>query len=89
MITLGWSLVLLPVGLLLYAYIVYPAILWLLARGYAPRIATLAEFPIVSIVVPAYNEKTQIRGAIEASSLPWESLLWLLFALRLGYSIRA
>jgi cellulose synthase/poly-beta-1,6-N-acetylglucosamine synthase-like glycosyltransferase len=62
----GWILLSLPVVLLVYAYALYPAILWLLARGKnTPRVA-VTQFPMVSIVVPAYNEEAQIRGAIEA-----------------------
>jgi len=65
-IIVGWSFVALPVMLLVYAYVLYPALLWVMtANRKAP--AHMADYhPLVSIVVPAYNEEAQIRGAIEA-----------------------
>ena len=72
--TAGWILVAIPVGLVVYAYIAYPMILWILARkpsiGAATQCAKVRRdqglLPLVTIVVPAYNEEAQIRGAIEA-----------------------
>lgn len=65
LITIGWVLLLVPVALVAYAYAMYPATLWLLARK---RVAASPpeRLPMVSIVVPAYNEEGQIRGAIDA-----------------------
>jgi cellulose synthase/poly-beta-1,6-N-acetylglucosamine synthase-like glycosyltransferase len=65
-IVVGWILFLLPVALMTYTYVVYPALLRLLARRIAPTVQRAADYPLVSIVVPAYNEEAQIRGAIEA-----------------------
>ena len=58
----------LPVLLFLYAYLVYPVLLALV--GMVRRVPTPggdpAEWPRVSIVVPAYNEEGAIRRTIES-----------------------
>ena len=63
-------LVALPIVLGLYSYIIYPRILRLMALGKRqatpPPPGAKNAFPLVTVVVPAYNEATQIRGAIEA-----------------------
>lgn len=68
MTAFAYVLVLLPLCLMVYSYGVYPAVLWLVARGStksARRSARVKE-STVSVVVPAYNEERQIAGAIEA-----------------------
>ena len=66
--TLAAALVLIPVLAFGYAYAGYPALLWIVARARRRRapFAEPAEWPRVSITVPAYNEEGQIRGMIES-----------------------
>jgi cellulose synthase/poly-beta-1,6-N-acetylglucosamine synthase-like glycosyltransferase len=67
MTILAMGLVLLPVAIATYAYVVYPAVLWMLARSRPPQSTpTHSAMPGVTIVVPAYNEEHQIGGAIDA-----------------------
>ena len=58
-------LIALPIVIGVYAYVAYPLLLRLLARRPPPS-APFSRPPLVSIVICAYNEQAQIRGAIEA-----------------------
>lgn len=66
MTAIALALAALPVACGLYAYAVYPILLRLMAgRAKADRVNG-AYPPFVTIIIPAYNEERQIRGAIEA-----------------------
>jgi len=59
-----------PVGLVAYAYVVYPALLRLLAavrpgRGTAPAAAPEPWPPVVSLTIPVFNEERTIRAKLE------------------------
>ena len=67
MITVALLLAASPVVVAAYAYFIYPLLLWVVSRrSPSPRGAVGSDPPLVTIVVPAYNEDAQIRGAIEA-----------------------
>jgi cellulose synthase/poly-beta-1,6-N-acetylglucosamine synthase-like glycosyltransferase len=70
MTALAYVAILLPVGLFVYSYAIYPALLWLVAtlrRGRAASGSVGAPYrPPVTVVIPAYNEERQIAGAIDA-----------------------
>lgn len=59
-----------PIALGVYSYLVYPALLRMLPKRRQSRSTgdehAESVLPFVTAVVPAYNEETQIRGAIEA-----------------------
>lgn len=65
---IGSALILAPLCFVVYAYIVYPVLLLLIARvrGRRPSEAGSGEWPMISISLPAYNEESQIRGALDA-----------------------
>ncbi len=64
MSTLALILAVSPLVIAVYAYAAYPLLLLLIGRRPQHRLSS-AE-PLVTVVVPAYNEEGQIRGAIEA-----------------------
>ncbi len=67
MISVAWALVALPVLVGGLTYLVYPAILALLAGGRdLDRPSDPSVWPLTTIAIPAYNEEAQIRGALEA-----------------------
>jgi glycosyltransferase involved in cell wall biosynthesis len=55
-----------PAIFALYAYMLYPLILRLLPPRLTPSVPVDGQRPMVTVVIPAYNERTQIRGAIDA-----------------------
>jgi cellulose synthase/poly-beta-1,6-N-acetylglucosamine synthase-like glycosyltransferase len=63
---LALGLALLPLGLTVYAYLIYPVLLRVVGRFRppAPRYADPEEWPLISIVVPAYNEERAIGRTI-------------------------
>src|SRR5687767_11777366 len=66
MIVIGVILASLPLVTAAYAYGLYPALLRLLSRR--QEVGSAAhDAPHVTLVIPAYNEQDQIRGAIEAA----------------------
>ena len=70
MSTLALALVSLPFGLIGYAYVVYPSLLWVgvTLSGRASRrrrIVGATELPFITITLPAYNAERTISAAIE------------------------
>jgi len=66
MSVIAFILVFAPVTLAAYAYVIYPGALWLLSRHRRARIVSQESLPLVTIVLPVYNEEAQIGGAIDA-----------------------
>jgi cellulose synthase/poly-beta-1,6-N-acetylglucosamine synthase-like glycosyltransferase len=64
----AWILIAIPLVVGAYAYAGYPLLLAGVARvrGRRPVPAPPAEWPRVSISLPAYNEEGQIRGALDS-----------------------
>src|SRR5262245_37004831 len=62
----AWVLLASPFAIALYADVGYPALLTLFSRRAPAETPTWTEWPVVTVVVPAYNEEKQIAGAIDA-----------------------
>lgn len=66
------------VGLLIYAYALYPCILWLVAKLWRREHKTDPDYlPKVSLIIPAYNEESVIEEKLDNSlslDYPVESL---------------
>lgn len=63
-----YLLIALPIAIFLWAYVAYPAVLWLASQFHATRSASADPviWPMISITVPAYNEGARIRATIES-----------------------
>ncbi len=68
MTALGVAFLLLPVTLLLHAYLAYPAIMWVVgrSRGLALPVQEPADWPEVTITLPVYNEERSVGATIES-----------------------
>lgn len=63
----GLAGMLMPVALFGYAYVVYPALLRVLAGRRPPRPAPgdPAEWPAITITIPCHNEERRLRAALD------------------------
>lgn len=68
MTVFGWVLAATPVICFLYAYLGYPAILWVASRLSRPRPRPDPpdEWPLITIVLPVYNEERVLARTIES-----------------------
>jgi cellulose synthase/poly-beta-1,6-N-acetylglucosamine synthase-like glycosyltransferase len=63
-----YLLIAVPLSIFGWAYLGYPAVLWVASRFRAPPATNPdpAQWPFISITVPAYNEAARIRSTIES-----------------------
>ena len=68
MTAIAWTFIALPIVLFGYAYAGYPLLLRAAAYGRSRRLPDTdpAEWPVVSIVIPAYNEARSIGQTLES-----------------------
>ena len=64
---IGWGLVASPILVGLYAFVLYPGIVWLWAQTVRPYVlpAEPTTWPKVTILIVAYNEQARLRPTIE------------------------
>lgn len=68
MAVVGWSLILFAVTVVVYAYVLYPALLMIVNRLRGPHGHTAdgGEWPVISVTIPVYNEAAQIDDLLES-----------------------
>lgn len=70
MTSVGWLLIASPFALAVYAYAVYPGLLYAWSRVRPtlrlPPPDRVDDWPSISVLLPAYNEAARIRGALDA-----------------------
>ncbi len=54
-----------PLFIVLYVYLAYPALLWVWGRRLKPPAYRLSSFSTISIIISAYNEERYIKRKIE------------------------
>jgi len=66
---IGWSLIAAPLLLGAYAFVVYPAVVWLWSRLRPPFALASAprDWPMLTILIVAYNEERRLRRTIETA----------------------
>jgi cellulose synthase/poly-beta-1,6-N-acetylglucosamine synthase-like glycosyltransferase len=67
MTVLAVTLIAIPLTALLYAYLLYPAVLWILTRPLARRAprAAHASLPAITVTIPVHNEERILRATLE------------------------
>lgn len=64
---IGWTLIAAPALIGGYAFVIYPALLWVWSRIKSPFVLPPepSEWPTVTILIVAYNERERLRPTIE------------------------
>jgi cellulose synthase/poly-beta-1,6-N-acetylglucosamine synthase-like glycosyltransferase len=67
MVTLAWSLLAASATVVVYAYVAYPVLLWLIGwvAWRRPAPADPAQWPMITVSIPAYNEELAIATTLE------------------------
>jgi cellulose synthase/poly-beta-1,6-N-acetylglucosamine synthase-like glycosyltransferase len=66
-VTIAIVLIAVPLAALLYAYVLYPAGLWVLVQMRGSRMAGVpdGEWPLITVTLPVHNEERILRATLE------------------------
>ncbi len=64
---IGWTLVIAPVVLAAYTFILYPTLIWIWSRARKPFVLPPEpkNWPTVTVLIVAYNEELRLRSTID------------------------